>query len=185
MYVCITITLARRDRITFAGFHNSRLTHLHLRQITSLGPLQAIVISHPHYYTTLADWSRTFRCPVYTSADDSKWLEADLIRSTPGAESRLIESPTEAIVPGVTAVKTGGHFDGSLVLLWADVLLIADTLVTVPVSHLVFLFLTSLLLYPRAHFGVLFLFYYSSRHIHPPPMPPAPSVIPSCTPSPT
>jgi glyoxylase-like metal-dependent hydrolase (beta-lactamase superfamily II) len=37
-------------------------------------------------------------------------------------------------VEGVTAVKAGGHFDGSLVLHWEDKLFIADTLVTVPVS---------------------------------------------------
>ena len=51
-----------------------------------------------------------------------------------GVERRLIKGREEEVVPGVTAVKTGGHFDGSLVLAWEEVLLIADTLVTVPVS---------------------------------------------------
>lgn len=32
-------------------------------KINSLGGLQAIVISHPHYYSTYVDWSRTFCCP--------------------------------------------------------------------------------------------------------------------------
>lgn len=48
-------------------------------------------------------------------------------------EWRFIKGGTEKIVEGVTAVKTGGHFDGSLVLHWEEKLFIADTLVTVPV----------------------------------------------------
>ena len=40
----------------------------------------------------------------------------------------------ERILPGVTAIKTGGHFPGSLVLHWEKKLFIADTIVTVPVS---------------------------------------------------
>lgn len=40
----------------------------------------------------------------------------------------------EKMLPGVTAIKTGGHFPGSLVLHWEKKLFIADTIVTVPVS---------------------------------------------------
>ena len=35
-------------------------------------------------------------------------------------------------MPGVLAVKLGGHFPGSLVLLWNKMLFVADTLVTTP-----------------------------------------------------
>jgi glyoxylase-like metal-dependent hydrolase (beta-lactamase superfamily II) len=42
-------------------------------------------------------------------------------------------------VPGVTAIKVGGHFEGSMVLHWDGHLFIADTFVNVPVSfHLSF-----------------------------------------------
>jgi glyoxylase-like metal-dependent hydrolase (beta-lactamase superfamily II) len=37
-------------------------------------------------------------------------------------------------VPGVTAIKVGGHFEGSMVLHWEGHLFIADTFVNVPVS---------------------------------------------------
>ena len=50
---------------------------------------------------------------------------------------RLIDGPsgmTEEVLPGVTAIKTGGHFPGSLVLHWERKLFIADTIVTVPVG---------------------------------------------------
>lgn len=50
---------------------------------------------------------------------------------------RLIRGPagvSEDVLDGVTAIKTGGHFPGSLVLHWEKKLFIADTIVTVPVS---------------------------------------------------
>lgn len=99
--------------------------------INSRGPLRAIVISHPHYYTTHLQWSAAFdNVPVYTSAEDSEWFNrAD---SSTNPSRRLIKEIATTILPGVTAIKTGGHFPGSLVLLWKKHLLIADTFVTVP-----------------------------------------------------
>ena len=47
-----------------------------------------------------------------------------------------MQGSSETILPGVTAVKTGGHFDGSLVLHWEKKLFIADSIVTVPVSSI-------------------------------------------------
>ena len=79
-----------------------------------MGGLEAIIISHPHYYSTWADWSRTFNCPVYTSIDDQNWLQRV---NTPGAEIRfLTETYTKIIVNGedvgMTAIVAGGHFPG-------------------------------------------------------------------------
>jgi hypothetical protein len=110
--------------------------------ITSQGGLKAIVISHPHYYTSHLTWAATFECPVYISAADADWAQRadhwDLRRLLP------TEEPSQ-ILPGVTAITTGGHFPGSLVLHASSPdsdsdsgssekprLLIADTLVTVP-----------------------------------------------------
>src|ERR1700674_1188290 len=43
--------------------------------INALGGLKAIAISHPHFYTTLVEWSRAFGgIPVHLHADDSKWV---------------------------------------------------------------------------------------------------------------
>ncbi|CAD6594018.1 MAG: hypothetical protein ASARMPRED_008372 [Alectoria sarmentosa] len=103
--------------------------------INSKGGLKAIVISHPHYYTTYTTWAQAFKCPVYMSADDQKWL----CQKPPTAQTlRLVSGhagTAEQIVPGVTAIKTGGHFPGSLVLHWEKKLFIADTIVTVPSAH--------------------------------------------------
>lgn len=92
------------------------------------------MISHPHYYTTYVDWAQAFNCPIYVSKDDQEWL----CQKPPTPQTlRLIDGPAaagEKVLPGVTAIKTGGHFPGSLVLHWGRKLFIADTIVTVPVS---------------------------------------------------
>jgi glyoxylase-like metal-dependent hydrolase (beta-lactamase superfamily II) len=94
--------------------------------------LKAIVISHPHYYTNHLDWAEEFDCPVYISAEDEEWVS----RKDAKGRRRLIKGRTEEIVPGVTAIKVGGHFPGSLVLHWKKMLFLADSLVTQPVSLL-------------------------------------------------
>ncbi|KAF2234465.1 hypothetical protein EV356DRAFT_151623 [Viridothelium virens] len=96
--------------------------------IASRGGLQAICISHPHYYTAHLDWARTFDCPVFIAVEDEQWC----CRADRDGRRRLITSDVENIHDGVTAVKLGGHFPGSLVLHWEKKLFIADTFVTVP-----------------------------------------------------
>ncbi|CZR55231.1 related to metallo-beta-lactamase family protein [Phialocephala subalpina] len=102
--------------------------------INGMGGLAAIVISHPHYYTTHLEWAQAFSCPVYLSWEDKQWLN----RLDPmGASRTFIHSRTEEIEvrgesTGVRALKLGGHFPGSLVCLAHNRLLIADTLVTTP-----------------------------------------------------
>ena len=102
-----------------------------IEKINSFGGLQAIVISHPHFYTTYIEWARTFKCPVYVSADDADWLERMDVQDV---ERKLIREDTVKCNEGIIAIKAGGHFDGSLLLHWENRLFVADTLVTVPVN---------------------------------------------------
>lgn len=102
--------------------------------INSLGGLAAIVISHPHYYSTHLLWAEVFDCPVYLAWEDKGWLNR-LDRL--GKARTFIEGTEEEIEvhgekTGVLAIKLGGHFPGSLVVLAHGRLLIADTLVTTP-----------------------------------------------------
>lgn len=102
--------------------------------INGMGGLAAIVISHPHYYTTHLDWADTFDCPVYLSWEDKEWLNR-LDRL--GKARTFIEGSQEEIEvrgekTGVKALKLGGHFPGSLVCLAFGKLLVADTLMTTP-----------------------------------------------------
>ncbi|KAI1349136.1 beta-lactamase-like protein [Xylaria sp. FL0043] len=95
-------------------------------RVKELGGLKAIVISHPHYYSTHLEWARAFDCPVYLAAEDQEWL-------TQRDESRqvFITEP-ETRIFGTTVLKLGGHFPGSLVMLFEDRLLIADTFLATP-----------------------------------------------------
>lgn len=102
-------------------------------KINELGGLKAIVVSHPHYFTTWADWSRTFNCPVFLGAPDEKWIQR---RDAAGADLRLLTETYTRILPteldNVMAILTGGHFDGSLLLHWEKQLFIADTILATP-----------------------------------------------------
>lgn len=80
----------------------------------ALGGLQAIAISHPHYYTTMIDWSDAFGgIPVYLHAADQRWI----MRSAPCLQ--LWSEATREILPGITLIRVGGHFEGGTVLHWA------------------------------------------------------------------
>ncbi|KAH7086680.1 hypothetical protein FB567DRAFT_496128 [Paraphoma chrysanthemicola] len=100
--------------------------------INSKGGLKAIVISHPHFYTTHLEWARIFKCPIYVSKDDAEWLNRE---DTVGVRKWISGSQEIGEVQGeVRAIQCGGHFDGSLVLLWEKEkrLFIADTMMSVP-----------------------------------------------------
>lgn len=124
-----------------------------IAQINALGGIQAIVISHPHYYSTHLLWARTFDCNVYLASEDRQWLaqqdearqvllgpdetEKDIFLMTTTTTSSSSsgsnnKNNTGAVSTGVKALKLGGHFPGSMVLLFDGRLLIADTLVTTP-----------------------------------------------------
>jgi hypothetical protein len=83
--------------------------------IRGIGGLRAIAISHPHYYTTMVDWSRAFGgIPVYLHAADREWI------MRPDSSLELWTGETKEIAPGLTLVRTGGHFDGGTIMHWAQ-----------------------------------------------------------------
>jgi hypothetical protein len=83
--------------------------------INALGGLNAIAISHPHYYTSMVDWSAAFGgIPVYLHAADKNWI----MRSAPAL--KLWDEETVQIGPGLTLIRVGGHFDGGTVMHWAQ-----------------------------------------------------------------
>ena len=79
--------------------------------IRQMGGLRAIAISHPHYYSALAEWSEAFGgAPVYLHEDDRPWV------MRPHPAIRFWSGETLEIGPGLTLIRTGGHFEGSTVL---------------------------------------------------------------------
>lgn len=110
-----------------------------IQEIRKLGGIKAIVISHPHYYSTHLLWARAFDCKVYLSAEDRQWLaQTDDTRQVflgEGTREQEVIVPDEQgqdVRSGARILKLGGHFPGSLVLLFDGRLLVADTLLTTP-----------------------------------------------------
>lgn len=81
--------------------------------VEKLGGIDAIAISHPHYYSSMVAWSQAFDAPIYLHADDEQWV----MRPYPGIVPW--EGETHALWEGVTLVRCGGHFTGAQVLHWA------------------------------------------------------------------
>jgi glyoxylase-like metal-dependent hydrolase (beta-lactamase superfamily II) len=82
--------------------------------IRARGGLAAIAISHPHFYASSVTWSRAFGdCPIYIHAADAEWVQY------PSPALHLWSGQTREILPGLTLINTGGHFEGSQVLHWA------------------------------------------------------------------
>ena len=42
--------------------------------IRALGGLQAMAISHPHFYTTMVEWGRAFDVAVDVHVADPQWI---------------------------------------------------------------------------------------------------------------
>lgn len=100
-----------------------------IRLVTALGGLHAIAVSHPHYYTTMQDWSAAFGAPVLVHAADREWV------MRPSLHLRFWEGETLELADGVRLVRLGGHFPGGTVLQWnrADkTLLVGDILQITP-----------------------------------------------------
>jgi hypothetical protein len=83
--------------------------------LNGLGGIAAIAVSHPHFYTTMVEWSHAFgKVPVYLHEADRQWVQ----RQDPVID--YWSGPSRAIGPGLTLVQCGGHFAGGAVLHWAD-----------------------------------------------------------------
>ena len=94
--------------------------------VRGLGGVQAIGISHPHYYTTMQDWAAAFGCPVHLHAADRDWV------MQPSPALRFWEGDRLEPLPGVVLHRIGGHFPGGTVLHWGDTLLTGDIVQVAP-----------------------------------------------------
>jgi len=85
------------------------------------GDIRAIAISHPHYYTTMVDWSRALGgVPVYVHADDREWV------TRPDRCVEVWEGEELDLGGGITLIRLGGHFAGGQVLHAGRALLAGD-----------------------------------------------------------
>lgn len=100
-----------------------------LTLVRKLGGIQAIAISHPHYYTTMQDWAAAFDVKIHLHADDREWV----MRDSP--HIAFWHGETHAIAPDMTLLRLGGHFAGGSVLHWSHgggVMFVGDIIQVTP-----------------------------------------------------
>jgi glyoxylase-like metal-dependent hydrolase (beta-lactamase superfamily II) len=92
----------------------SLLDEATVEAVKALGGLTAIAISHPHYYSSMVEWSQAFGgAPTYLHAADRQWV------MRPDPAIIFWEGETRPLGEGLTLVRCGGHFEGGTVLHWA------------------------------------------------------------------
>jgi glyoxylase-like metal-dependent hydrolase (beta-lactamase superfamily II) len=79
------------------------------------GGVDAIAISHPHFYAAMLEWSEALGAvPIFVHEADRQWLQA----TPPIIE--LWSGDRHELWTGMTLLNLPGHFPGSSALLWAD-----------------------------------------------------------------
>ena len=75
--------------------------------VRARGGLAGIAMSHPHFYGAVVEWSQAFDgAPIHVPEADVQWEQRPdpVVRTWSG---------TLQVLPGVTLVQCGGHFDSS------------------------------------------------------------------------
>ena len=80
-------------------------------RINELGGIDAICMSHPHFYGANVELADAFDARILIPRADQQWVQ----RPSPRIE--LFDDDAEP-VPGLTLARIGGHFDGAAVLHW-------------------------------------------------------------------
>jgi hypothetical protein len=99
--------------------------------LNALGGVQAIAISHPHFYSSMVEFAHAFAAPIYLHAADQEWV------MRPDPAIRFWEGEALELWEEVTLIRAGGHFTGGTVLHWAagaegrGILLTSDILTVV------------------------------------------------------
>ncbi len=103
-----------------------------VQAVRELGGISAIAISHPHFYSSVVEWSKAFdNAPIYLHEDDRRWA------MRPHPNIVFWSGEHRDLGNGLTLARCGGHFPGSSVLHWAGgvegkgVLLTGDTIYVV------------------------------------------------------
>ncbi len=80
--------------------------------VDALGGVDAIAISHPHFYTAMVEWAHHFDAPIYLHAADRQHV------MRPDPSIHFWDGETHALFGGLTLIRAGGHFSGGTVAHW-------------------------------------------------------------------
>ena len=79
------------------------------------GGVDRIVISHPHFYSCMVEWSEALGgVPILLHEADKSWVQ----RSS--ARIEFWDGDMKRLSDGVSLIRCGGHFPGSTALHWRD-----------------------------------------------------------------
>ena len=104
---------SKRRRVTCSGIAWRLLTSRPWTRSRELGGIAAIAISHPHYYTTMVEWSLAFdSAPIHLHSADRQWV------MRPHANVQQWSGDSRKLLADLILIHTPGHFDGYQVLYW-------------------------------------------------------------------
>ncbi len=84
--------------------------------IKAQGGVDRIIISHPHFYTAMVEWSEACGgVPILLHEADRQWV----MRPSPNIQ--FWSGDALRLSDDVTLIRCGGHFDGSTALHWKGV----------------------------------------------------------------
>ncbi len=86
-----------------------------IARVKELGGIAEIAISHPHYYTTMIEWSRAFGdAPIHIHEAERPWV------MRPDPRVHFWSGERRTVLDHLPLLRTGGHFEGYQVLLWPE-----------------------------------------------------------------
>lgn len=84
-----------------------------IERLNRLGGVNAIAISHPHYYASAVEWANAFGASLYLHEADRQWM------MRPDPCITFWQGNTLKLQDGITLIRAGGHFEGGTVCHWA------------------------------------------------------------------
>ena len=85
-----------------------------INAITDIGGIDAIALSHPHYYSTQVEWAEAFDASIYIHEDDQEWV------TRPSEKIIFWSGDSLELTAGLILHRIGGHFKGATVLEWKE-----------------------------------------------------------------
>ena len=83
-----------------------------ITEIKDFGGINAIALSHPHYYSTQVEWAEAFDAKIYIHEDDKQWV------TRPSERIEFWTGNSVVLDADITLHRIGGHFKGAAVLEW-------------------------------------------------------------------
>jgi glyoxylase-like metal-dependent hydrolase (beta-lactamase superfamily II) len=83
--------------------------------VRARGGIRAIAISHPHFYSSMVEWSERFDAQIFLHAADRQWV---MRPADAGSRIQFWEGTTQPLWDSLTLINCGGHFEGGAVLHW-------------------------------------------------------------------